>query len=287
MRKAPNIKPNYFYAIVSVTILLTLLGLFGLLLMQGQYLINAYKEKIEIIVEVKDETPFSSLDTLKSFLISQQFAKPNSVRFISKEEGIKMMQREFGDDFLKLDLPNPLYDVLIFNLKAEFMHQDSIPAIKSTLLTNPYVSDVFYQEDVTIAITNNLQKVSYVLLIAGLIFIVVAVVLILNTIRLSLYANRLIIKNMELVGASWDFISRPYLTKSLWHGFLSAVFACGIISALLYLLIRQVPEMQKVINLPAVGMLYGLLTVIGIVISVLSTYYVVRKYLMMRVDDLY
>jgi cell division transport system permease protein len=287
MSKPPVIKPNFFYAVVSVTILLTMLGLFGLLLMQGRHIVDVYKEKIELIVEVKDETTFGGLDTLKQFLGRQYFTKINSIRFLSKEEGAAIMQKEFGQEFLKLDMPNPLYDVLIFNVKAQFMHPDSLASVRKAIMVMPSVSDVFYQQDVTTAITSNLNKISIGLLIAGFIFIVIAVVLILNTIRLSLYANRFIIKNMELVGATWDFISRPFLIRSFWHGLLSSFIASLVISGLLALIIKQVPELMLSINFHAVGLLFGILTLLGIFISVLSTYYVVRKYLKMRIDDLY
>jgi cell division transport system permease protein len=287
MPKSPFIKPNFFYAVVSVTILLTLLGFFGLVVLQGRYLVNAYKEKIELIVEVKDETAAQTLDSLKQFIASQPFTKPGSIRYTSKEDGAAMMQKEFGEEFLRLDMPNPLYDVLIFNLKAEYMHSDSLPKIRAQVLEFLSVSDLYYQEDVTMAITSNLKKVSVGLLIAGLIFIIVAVVLILNTIRLSLYANRFIIKNMELVGATWDLISRPFLARSILHGFISAIIACIIIAGFIFILAQKVPEVALVINFPALGILFGILILLGISISVLSTYYVVRKYLKMRVDDLY
>jgi cell division transport system permease protein len=209
------------------------------------------------------------------------------VRFISREEGAEMMQEEFGEEFLKLDMANPLYDVVIFNVKSDFMESDSLQKVREEVLQFDFVSDVYYQQSVTDAIASNLKKVSFFVLGAGLFFIVVAVALILNTIRLALYSNRFLIKNMELVGASWDFISRPYLTRSLKHGLLSSFLACGVLALLLFLLFKDAPEFREMIFLPGIGVIFGGLMLLGVFICVGSTYFVVKKYLRMRVDDLY
>ncbi len=287
MFKAPVHKPNYFYTIVSVTLVLFLLGLFGLLVLEGQLFIQSLKEKVEIIVELKEEASPGGVDSLKQYLAASSFYKANSARFISKEEGAAMMREDFGEDFLKLDMANPLYDVLIFNVVADWMHPDSLKAAREDLRHFSFVSDVFYQEGLADAVAANLKDISLIVLGAGIFFIVVAVALILNTIRLALYANRFLIKNMELVGASWGFISRPYLWKSTWHGLISGLLAIVLLVGLLWLWQHKMPEAQDFIRLPGIATIFGSLVVLGILIMVSSTYYVVNKYLRMRVDDLY
>ncbi|MBI5913896.1 MAG: hypothetical protein HY842_00845 [Bacteroidetes bacterium] len=287
MKKPPASKPNYFYTIVSVTLVLFLLGLFGLLVVQGQQMLKSLKEQVEIIVELKEESSAGSVDSLKQFLAGSVFFKENSARFISKEEGAAMMQDEFGQDFLKLDMVNPLYDVLIFNVKSSWMQADSMNRVREELRQLAFVNDVYYQESVTEAISTNFEKISFGVLAAGLFFVLVAIALILNTIRLALYANRFLIKNMELVGASWGFISRPYLKKSFWQGMLCSLLAIVGLALLLYLAFRDVPDFQESLNLPGIAVVFGVLFFIGFFITVPSTYYVVKKYLRMRVDDLY
>ena len=114
-----------------------------------------------------------------------------------------------------------------------------------------------------------------------------AIALILNTIRLALYANRFLIKNMELVGASWSFISRPYLSRSFWQGLLCSLLAILGLAALLYFVFKDVPDMLSAINITGVAIVFACLLVLGFLIMLTSTYYVVKKYLRMRVDDLY
>ncbi len=280
-------KPNYLYAIISVTLVLILLGLFGLLVLQGQQLVKKMKEEVEIIVELKEENVEESVAELKAFLDKSLFYKEGSARFISKEEGAKMMQDEFGDAFLKLDMANPLYDVMTINMNADYVDAEEMGKIQELLRGFGFVNDVYYQESVADAIANNLQKISIGVLVAGVFFIFVAIALILNTIRLSLYANRFLIKNMELVGASWGFISKPFLKRSFWHGLLCGFLAIGALSLLLYLVFRDVPDSGELLVIPSIIALFAAILMAGVLISVLSTYYVVNKYLRMRVDDLY
>ncbi|MEZ4961400.1 MAG: permease-like cell division protein FtsX [Saprospiraceae bacterium] len=288
MKKAPGTKPNYFYTLVSVTLVLLLLGLFGLLVLLGQQLINALKEQVEIIVELKEDTPPSGIDSLKMLLAESDYVKENSARFVSREDGAAMMQEEFGEDFMKLDMANPLYDIILFNVRSDWMTDDSLAQIRERIRQLDMVSDVYYQESVAGAIANNLKKASVFVLVAGIFFIIVAVALILNTIRLALYANRFVIKNMELVGASWGFISKPYLLKSIRHGFLCGFFAIAILATLIYVLFyNSANELQGVLFWPGIAAIFGSLLVLGILIEFGSTYYVVNKYLRMRVDDLY
>ncbi|MCU0348846.1 MAG: permease-like cell division protein FtsX [Saprospiraceae bacterium] len=287
MKKPPVHKPNYFYTIVSVTLVLFLLGLFGLLVVQGQQMLTSLREQVEIIVELKEDSTPAQLDSLKLHLAQSAYFKPEFTKFINKDEGAKMMQEEFGQDFGKLDMANPLYDVLIFNVKSAWMQTDSMSWVREDLKTLSYVNDVFYKEDVTESIAANFNKIKYWVLGFGLFFIFVAVALILNTVRLALYANRFLIKNMELVGASWGFISKPYLRRSFRQGVLCSMLAIIGLTALLYFVFRNVPDMQSAINLPGVAIVFGALLVLGFLIMLASTYYVVKKYLRMRVDDMY
>ena len=175
MSKPSGAKPNYFYSIISVTLVLLLLGLFGLLVLQGQQMIVKLKEQVEIIVELMEESEEEDVNELIDFLEKSEFYKQSSARFVSKEEGAKMMQDEFGDAFLKLDMANPLYDVLIFNMQADYVNANGMEDIKERLDGFGQVSDVYYQESVADAIEANLKRISYGALIAGLFFIIVAV----------------------------------------------------------------------------------------------------------------
>ncbi len=280
-------KPNYFYSIVSMALVLFLLGFFGLVLLQTQQLIDVFKERVNVLVEIEPGTDSLSINTLLNDLKMVEYTKKESITYTSKEDAIKSLQKDFGEEFMALDLPNPLYDVVTFNVKAQFMKSDLLSQIKKNFKTKDYVNDVYYQESLVNVIAKNVKKLGWFALGFSGLFLIVAVTLIHNTIRLALYANRFLIKNMELVGASWGFISRPYIRKSVWHGILSALLAIAALVLVLLLAQREIVELQALQNLSNSLLLFGGLLLLGILISGASTWFVINKYLKMRLDDLY
>ena len=132
MTKPSASKPNYLYSIISVTLMLLLLGLFGLLVLQGSQMVKKMKEQVEIIIELKEGSGGNDVEQIRSFLAKSSFYKEGSAKYISREDGARMMQKEFGDAFLKLDMANPLYDVVTFNMNADFVNADGMAEIKKT-----------------------------------------------------------------------------------------------------------------------------------------------------------
>ena len=279
-------KPNYFYSIVSVALVLFLFGFFAVLVLYAQQFISRSKENINIMVEIKRDTPKTQIKALKELIEAQPYVRKGTVSFTTKETAAESMKEELGD-FNKYGFQNPFYDVLNFNINAEQLNEHTLLSMKTELRGQDIVSDVYYQEGLVVDIEKNVMKAGYFILGLGALFLLVAVTLIHNTIKLALYANRFLIKNMQLVGASWSFISRPYLWKSIKNGFWSAFIASFSIISLVYL------AQLDLVDLSALRVTNGLLIltlglfVIGILITFLSTYFVVNKYLQMRVDDLY
>lgn len=284
---AGRTRPNYLYSIISVALVLFVLGFFALMVLNARQLVQGLKEKVNLIVELKEGTTEAEARQLQEQLAGSSYSKAGSVTYISKEQAAEIMREEFGEDFLKLDLPNPLYDVVTFNVKAAFMDPDSLKKVRESLMEQPAVSDVYYQESLVNEISDNIRSLSLIGLGILIFSIIVAGTLIHNTVRLALYANRFLIKNMELVGASWEFISRPYIRRGAWHGGLSGLLASVALLLLYFWMEKAVPGLQGGQDWGGFLSLALLLCVLGIAINTFSTYYVVRKYLKMRVDDLY
>jgi cell division transport system permease protein len=180
-----------------------------------------------------------------------------------------------------------LYDVFTFNVAASYLDADSLTQIRAVLLQQDAINDVYYQESLVDQLARNMQKISWILFGVSILFVILALSIIHNTIRLDLYANRFLIKTQELVGASWEFISRPYLRKALWHGFLSAVLAIVLLLILQFWFQQQLPEIRQLQHPLAFTSLFFLLIILGMFINWVSTYFVVRKYLSLREEDLY
>ncbi|NRA51771.1 MAG: hypothetical protein HRU12_21820 [Phaeodactylibacter sp.] len=280
-------RPNYWHSIISVALVLFALGFFALTLFNAQLIVNELKEKVNLIIELQgDDTQAMARGILKE-VDKMPFVREGSAEFIGKEQGAALMREDFGDDFLKLDLPNPLYDVITFNVKAAYMHPDSLKEIRGALIEREGITDVYYQESLVNDIADNIKTIGLAAMVVLVLFLGIAGLLIHNTVRLALYANRFLIKNMELVGATWEFISRPFLRRAMLHGLLSGALASGSL-LLLYLYVQaDVPGLRDIQDWTGMFMLFALLFTMGMAINTISTYLVVRKYLKMRVDDLY
>lgn len=288
----PNIakrrtKPNYTYAILSVSLVLFLLGFFALILVHAQELIQIYKEQVNIIVELQDAAAPEQIDSVAQLLRQQEAILDSSITYISKDAAAQLMQEEFGEDFQDLGLPNPFYEMYTFNVRASTMQSDSLEQLQAIIAEFPGVNAVYFQESVIDEISNNLKKLGYLALVVSLFFFIVAVTLVHNTIRLALYSNRFLIKNMQLVGASWGFISRPYLLRALAHGFIASVLAIAALSGILFWVRRDIPQLLLVEDATTFVYLLCALIPLGMLLYGISTYQVVRKQLTMRVDDLY
>lgn len=269
---------------------LFLLGIFGVFLLHTPKWIKAFKEEMVLMVEFKEETNREQIEALMSRLESSEYVRPNSVVFVSKEIAAEEMKDELGENWISLDISNPFFDMVNFNLKSEFLNSAGLTTVSEWLKEEEQVSEVFYQGEIAEQINTNLRKIGWTSFSLGLLLILIAVTLIHNTIRLTMYADRFLIKNMQLVGASWNFISKPYLEKGIKNGLWSAFIAIVMLGLLASLANAQFPDLK--LNLWAQSPVSTILVILGLVvlgvlISGLSTYYVVDKYLKMRLDDLY
>ncbi len=279
-------KPNYLYVIICVAMVLFLFGLFAIMAFYARQMIRHSKENVNIMVELKIDALKEETANLNTFLKQQNFVKPGSILYTSKEKAAEEMEAELGD-FSKFGFQNPFYDVLQFNVTAKYLTQATLQKIREKLMTHKAVHNVHFQESVILEMEKNVRKLGMVILGLGSLFLLVAITLIHNTVRLALYANRFLIKNMQLVGASWRFITRPYLWRSLLHGLWSALLAIGALGVILVFINLDFPMPKETNMLSGLIVIVLGLLLLGAVISFLSTFYVVNKYLKMRVDDLY
>ena len=280
-------RPNFFYTLISVALVLFLLGVFGLYLLQATHLSQTLKEPLDIIVELDDSVNTTNRLAMMEQLAERQEVLPGSITYVSKEEGLAEMGEEFQEDLEELGLPNPLRNMLTFNVQASFLEADSLEMTAADLRLMDGVADVYYQENFVDRVADNAGRLGWVLLTVAGLLVLISVVLIHNTVRLSLYANRFLIKTQQTVGATWGFISRPYLRRALGHGLLSGVLAVGGLLGLQYWLQQQTPELRLFERTDWLIALYSGLILLGILINYLSHYAVVRRYLRMRIDDLY
>lgn len=278
-------KPSYLYAIISVTMVLFMMGILGVLLVYSQNISNYFRENIEVSIILKDNVNEVDVLQFQKKLELEPYIKSST--YISKDEAARIMQEDLGEDLDLLDY-NPLYASVNMYLKADYANKDSLAAIEEGLLLNPIVEEVYYFRAIVDLVNRNVRVASIVLgVIAGLLFLI-ALTLIDNTIKLLMYSNRFIIRSMQLVGATRWFIIKPFLMRGVFNGLVSGLVAVIALVGLMYYAQVKLPALKVVSdNLIGFSIIFAGVIVTGILISWLSTWRAVAKYLSMKLDDLY
>ncbi|NND05383.1 MAG: hypothetical protein HKN87_03295 [Saprospiraceae bacterium] len=276
------------WSIVSVAGVLFLLGVFGFISLHSNDIVDNLKEDFQVVVELKSEISSKEVDDISAFLQKDVDVLGSSVKFVSKEVGLKQLAAELGDDVLSMDMPNPLSDVYTFGLIADRFNSETFRALQERLSAKfNDIAGIYYDQGFVEQVAANLEKMSYALLVGGLILAILALTLIYNSIRLSLYANRFLVKNMELVGASWSFIRRPFVWKGVRHGLFSALTAICAMCLVGYLVFEQVPELMQYLNIQYLVYLVIMTIAAGVLINLISTFFIVTRFLKMNVNDLH
>ncbi len=276
--------PSYIYVVVSMTLVLFLLGLVGVTLVVSQTITNNYKEEILVELRLKEQVTDADVSQLQSKLQMQPYLL--NADYISKDEAAKIMEEDFGEDIAILGY-NPLYASVNMNVKAIYANPDSLLQIKNQLESFTEVEAVYYPDEVAGFLNGFVARSTYILLGISIIFLIAAIALIDNTLRLAMFSSRFLIRSMQLVGATRWFIVKPFVGRGLFNGTISGLVAVIALVGLLYYVQLNEPDMVKPEHFPSfVAVFVGVLA-LGMLISFTSTWLGVRKYLRMKLDDLY
>lgn len=271
--------------IISISLVLFMLGLLGLIVLHAQKLSDYVKENIGFSVIIKEEVKESGIVEFQKKLDLAPFVK--STEYITKEKAAENLTKDLGEDFVDFLGFNPLLASIDIRLRADYANNDSLKVLEKMLITNPVVKEVFYHKSLVDMVNQNVRKISIVILAFTLVLMLISIVLINNTIRLSVYSKRFIIKSMQLVGATQAFIRKPFLLRSLLHGFISALIAIVLLGLVLYFSRQALPELVDLQDIDMFLSLFGLVTVMGLFITGISTLFAVHKYLGISNDKLY
>lgn len=262
-----------------------MLGLLGIIILNTQKLANNVKENIGFQVILNDNVKDVDVARMQKTLDASEYVK--STEFINKEEAAARLQKDLGEDFIDFLGFNPLLSSINVHLKADYANADSLAWIEKDMLDTKLVKEVIYQKSLVSMINENVQKISLVILGFSSLLMIIALALINNTIRLSIYSKRFIIKTMQLVGATQGFIRRPFVLNGIKHGIYGAIIAIGMLIGVLYFAQKQLPELAELQDQNMLATLFGIVIILGIIISWISTSLAVRKYLRLKSDELY
>ncbi|MBT8292640.1 MAG: permease-like cell division protein FtsX [Eudoraea sp.] len=276
---------SYFSVVLSIGLVLFLLGVLGLLVLNTKKLADHFKEQIKISVFLKDNAKEVEVDQLQKSLVMADYTK--SAVYVSKEEAAELHSAEIGENFLDFLGYNPLKNSIDVALKADFVSTEKVEEIASELSKKDYVEEVSYDKPLIALLTENVKRISFWILIASAIFTLIAVLLINSSIRLSIYSKRFIIKTMQMVGATKRFIRRPFIWTNIKLGMLGSLLALIALGTLLYYVNMNFPELNLFKDIIILGILFIGVFVLGVLISLISTYFATQRFLNLRTDDLY
>ena len=271
--------------VVSLSLVLFMLGLLGIIILNTGKLSDNLKENIGIQIILNESSKEVDIQHLTKMLDVSSYVK--STEFITKEDAAKRLQGDLGEDFVDFLGYNPLLPSINVHLKAAYANTDSLNVIEKELMSSKLVKELVYQKSLVSMINENVKKISLVILVFSGLLMIIALALINNTIRLSIYSKRFIIKTMQLVGATQSFVRRPFVLKGIKHGIYGATIAILMLMSVLYFAQKQLPELAELQDQTMLATLFGLVIILCIIISWISTSLAVRKYLRLKADDLY
>lgn len=280
-----RLKTSYLSTIVSITLVLFTIGLLGLVILHAKKLSNYVMENISLSVYMNENVREADIMKLKKTIDATEYVK--STRYITKEEATKEHQEDLGEDFVNFLGYSPLPASIEVKVKASYANNDSLSVIENTILKNTNVRETKYQKTLVHKLNENIKKISMVIIGLSLLLLLIAFALINNTIRLSVYSKRFIIKSMQLVGATQRFIRKPFIYKGLLQGLIGAFIAIGLLVVVIYFSQQELPELIDLQDVDLFLSLFGLVTLMGLILSWISTFFAVRKYLKIKTDHLY
>lgn len=280
-----KLRSSYLTLVVSVSLVLFLLGILGLVLINAKELSDYFRESLSFSVMLSDETKEADIRMLQKDLDAKLYVK--STEYVSKDEAAVKMKEDLGEDFISFLGDNPLPPSIDVYLYAGYTSPDSVAKIEKYILSYPFVKEVYYQESLLFLINKNVQKISLFLLILASFLFLIAVTIINNTIRLSVYSKRFLIRTMQLVGATRAFIRKPFLVRSIYHGLIASLLAMMLLMGLIYLVEREFFILFSFESIKLLILLGVLIIVTGILINIISTFFSVNRYLSISEDKLY
>jgi cell division transport system permease protein len=280
-----RLRSSYMTLIVSVSLVLFLLGVLGMVIINARGLSDYFKESLSFSVMLNEEAREADIRMLQKDMDAKPYVK--STEYISKEAAAAKLKEDLGEDFVNIAGYNPLSPSIDVYLYAQYTKPDSVSKIEKYVMEYPFVKEVYYQESLLYLINENVKKISLFILIISLFLFIIALTIINNTIRLSVYSKRFLIRTMQLVGATKSFIRRPFLVRSVFHGLFAGLIAMTLLLGLLYLVEKEFFLLFTFQDINMLFLLGAAIILTGIIINLISTFFSVNRYLGISEDKLY
>lgn len=276
---------SYLTSTVSISMVLFLIGMLGLVLLNAERLAQYVRENIGFTLVLNEGVQESEITDLQKSLKSTDFVK--SVEYIDKETAAERLKAELGEDFTDFLGYNPLLSSIDVKLFAEYATPDKLVVLEKKFMEYPQVKEVLFQRDIVNIINENVKKIGFILVFFSGLLLFIFSALINNTIRISIYSQRFIINTMLLVGATDRFIRAPFIKRSVIYGIAGAFAANLLLFILMYSYAREIKGIVDLDDFKIFGIVFAADLVLGVLISWSSTYFAVNKFLRLKFDELF
>lgn len=270
---------------LSVSLVLFILGIMALLGVLANNLSIYVRENIGFSIVLKESARDNQIADLQNNLEQAPYVK--AAQYISKEEALKEVMIELGENPEEILGTNPMKASVEVRLKAEYANPDSIAAIENELMQNAFIDNIQFQKDLIQSVNENMRNIGLILLILAAVLMVISYVLISNTIRLTAYSRRFIIYTMKLVGATPGFIRRPFIISNIISGIIAAIIAILLLTGCVSYIVSEFDSFYTLITLPTLLGVYAIVLVLGVLLTAISAFFAVNRYIRMKRDDLY
>ena len=276
--------------ILSVTLSLLLLGLFSFFLLSSFNVKNYLENNTEVNIYLNKKISPSQIEQIKRTLYTKEYSLTNTestLNYVSSEEAAKNFQSEIGEDFVNFLGNNPLRDLIILKINSDYFDLEKLNIIESDILKIPGVYQVEYSKELIDNINKNVANISFVFIGLFLILLIISVILINNTLRIALFSQRFLIRSMQLVGATANYILKPFIFRGMIYGLIAGIISSVLLYVIIEIADKRISNLELVISLEQLGVIFISLIFTGIIMVILSTYSAVSKYINSTLDELY
>lgn len=275
----------YLSSVVSISLVLLLVGVAAMLLVNTRSVSEFFKENLQVSVMMKQEVSDEEAAVFKNEIDSMRFVR--NAELITKARGEKEMAEMLGADFLSVFETSPIPVSIVVTLNADYVSRDSLKIVEKAMMKSPMVDEVVYQKSLVDALNSNLNRISMVLGVFIALMLFISFVLINNTMRLNVFARRFTVHTMKLVGATRAFIRGPFLLRAAFLGLFASVIALVMLTGLLFVIRAEFAQLFEIFTLPRLLIVMGVVVASGLIICVISTWFVVNKLVSLDKDELY
>ena len=280
-----RLRSSYFSVVLSISLVLFMVGVLGLVLLKSGNVANQLKEEIAVTLFLKDDVEKTQIETLRTSLQGEDFTR--DIVYLSKEQAAKSYSKDLGEDFVSYLGTNPLKNSIDIYLKADFVAPEKVKEIANRFEKNAFVFEVSYDSLLVNSLTTNIQKISFWLLVICAFFGLIAILLINSSIRLSIYSKRFNIKTMQMVGATKSFIRRPFIWNSIQLGMVGAFLALTGLGIAVYYIDQKISTLELMTDYITLSYIGGGVIIMAFLITWLSTFLATQRFLNLQTDELY